>query len=401
MLPPTPFHFSGSPHLTMEVSIVSICGGLLEDIREVFPSAPLSTIDRISCCMTLQPKQALDYESMDQSLHDYLAWEKAMVAELGDDWSDSIDPKTYALLALLSLFLAPIYTIDVLCCRGKALRGTQGTLWSEVQAFHSILKYKIQQGDICPLVVHPVYGPHTYPVTFFTTALPEKCQAALQNIGSLSRREKMLISLHDETISHPSNEKLVLSKLNLCLHKGEHLVVSGPNGSGKTTVLRHICRTLLKDSAHTIGYVLLPQVPLMPPPGSALWQVISYPTNIKPENDTLAEIIRRVGLSSYVDSLPHGSQTTDNWAKCLSFGQQQRLCIARVLFHKPPVALLDESTSGIDRQSSLDLIKEIQRHSSTIVVMHDIEPAMYLFQWHLEIGMGQSPETNWSLSPIP
>lgn len=83
---------------------MSIDGGLLEDVREVFPSAPLNTVDHITCCMTLQPRQMLDYESMDQSLNDYLAWEKAMAEELGDDWSDSIDPKTYALLLTLSCF---------------------------------------------------------------------------------------------------------------------------------------------------------------------------------------------------------------------------------------------------------------------------------------------------------
>lgn len=279
------------------------------------------------------------------------------------------------------------------------MRGAQGTLWSEVQAFHSILRYKIQQGDICPLVVHPMYGPHTYPVTFFTTAHPEKCKAALQKIGSLGRRETILISLQDENIPHPSNQKLLLSKLHLCIHKGEHLVVSGPNGSGKTTVLRHMCRTLLNDSS-SVEHILLPQIPLMPPPDSTLWQAISYPKTIKPERQDLERIIRCVGLSRYVDLLPNGVETRDNWAKCLSFGQQQRLCIARVLFHKPSIALLDESTSGIDRQSSLDLIRKIQCHSSCIVVMHDIEPAMHLFQWHLEIGIGQSPETNWSLSRI-
>lgn len=94
-MPPTLFNLKQFA-ITMEISIIEAQGRLLDDVKAVFPSAPLLHKDTITCCMTLQPRDNLDFESMDKSLNDYLKWERRMAAALGASfWCDSVDPKTY------------------------------------------------------------------------------------------------------------------------------------------------------------------------------------------------------------------------------------------------------------------------------------------------------------------
>lgn len=93
-VPPTLFE-SKDGTMLMEISIVQLEGTLLDDVRAVFPSALLEHVQSITCCMTLQPRKGLDFESMDTCLNDYLEWERSMIHVLGSHaWCDSVDPKT-------------------------------------------------------------------------------------------------------------------------------------------------------------------------------------------------------------------------------------------------------------------------------------------------------------------
>jgi hypothetical protein len=93
LLPPTQFEFEGLD-LPMEISVVSIRGGLLEDVKDVFPD--LSNVESLLCCLTLQfdGVESMDLPSLDVSLNKFLLWEKAMINALGSDtWCNSVDPK--------------------------------------------------------------------------------------------------------------------------------------------------------------------------------------------------------------------------------------------------------------------------------------------------------------------
>jgi hypothetical protein len=95
------FEFEGLD-LPMEISVVSIRGGLLEDVKDVFPD--LSNVESLLCCLTLQfdGVESMDLPSLDVSLNKFLLWEKAMINALGSDtWCNSVDPKTCVALIFL------------------------------------------------------------------------------------------------------------------------------------------------------------------------------------------------------------------------------------------------------------------------------------------------------------
>ena len=74
-----------------------------------------------------------------------------------------------------------------------------------------------------------------------------------------------------------------------------------------------------------------------------------------------------------------------DWATCLSYGEQQRLCIARVCLCKPSFALMDEAACGMEADSSVRLIREAQRVTTVVLVAHDVEALSGLFSVRVDL----------------
>jgi sulfonate transport system ATP-binding protein len=176
----------------------------------------------------------------------------------------------------------------------------------------------------------------------------------------------------------------VLRDAHLQLHAGEIVSLVGASGCGKSTLLS-IAAGL--DRAFR-GQVLLDGVPLagvqrdvgMIFQEARLFPWLTVGRNIAfgqaPDADNAAAVARlleQVGLEGYQDALP----------KQLSGGQAQRVAIARGLFGRPRVLLLDEPFSAVDaftRMKLQDLLLRVAReHALTLLlVTHDIDEALYL-----------------------
>ena len=121
-MPPMTFEFD-SLGMTMEVSMAKIDGSILEDVLEVFPSAPRN--QPLICILTLQAYKTQgaldDLSAMDVSLERYLAWEKAIREVIGPKyWCDSVDPKTYVMILKNVIFmLALSYVMIALQCNAE------------------------------------------------------------------------------------------------------------------------------------------------------------------------------------------------------------------------------------------------------------------------------------------
>lgn len=183
-------------------------------------------------------------------------------------------------------------------------------------------------------------------------------------------------------------ERLVLDDITFCIDEGVFLGIIGPNGGGKTTLLRHILGTLPVQAGRIevfghgpsaarrlIGYV--PQkheidrnfpataldVVLMGAAASAgLFRRI--PREVK---HRAGELLDRVGIGDLTER-PIGR---------MSGGQQQRTFIARALIAQPRLLVLDEPTSGIDsagQQQLLHLIRDLKCALGLTVIMvsHDV-----------------------------
>jgi phosphate transport system ATP-binding protein len=193
---------------------------------------------------------------------------------------------------------------------------------------------------------------------------------------------------------------MALSKINMEIEPKKVTGLIGPSGCGKSTFLR--CLNRMNDTipgAQMVGEVLLdgrdiytPDVDVVnlrqrvgmvfqkpnPFPQSIYDNVAFGPrvlgtTHNKSDLDgTVESSLRAAALWDEVKGKLH-----DN-ALGLALGQQQRLCIARVLATKPEVILMDESTSALDPIATgriEDLIADLKKDYTIVIVTHNMQQA--------------------------
>ncbi|MBN2721840.1 MAG: ABC transporter ATP-binding protein [Campylobacterales bacterium] len=186
-------------------------------------------------------------------------------------------------------------------------------------------------------------------------------------------------------LSFGYNEEKVLDNINLKIEKDDFLAIIGPNGGGKSTLLKLILGILKPqsgaidfiDDSMTIGYVPQNTNINMDFPVTAIEVVLmghSYTKRPifgygKYETACAMEALREVGMEEYAK----------HRIGSLSGGQRQRVMIARALCSHPSVVILDEPTSSIDasgQKQIYDLLKELNKTMTIIVVSHDISITM-------------------------
>ncbi|MCB0923342.1 MAG: ABC transporter ATP-binding protein/permease [Mycobacterium sp.] len=185
------------------------------------------------------------------------------------------------------------------------------------------------------------------------------------------------LELRGVEVRKPCGGQLV-DPINLRLHPGDTLVVTGESGSGKTTLLRSLAEmwpyatgTVRRpvDGNQTMFLCQTPYVPL-----GDLRTVLSYPAESGEIPDAeLQTVLSKVALPHLINRL----NDEEDWAKVLSPGEQQRIAFARILLTKPKVALLDEATSALDKGLEFVLYDLVRTElPSTILVSVSHRPTV-------------------------
>jgi len=156
------------------------------------------------------------------------------------------------------------------------------------------------------------------------------------------------IRFENVDIFSPSGQ-LLIRNLNFQVSKNVNVLISGRNGSGKSSLFRvlgglwPLCSgTLIRPNQTKLFYV--PQKPYMSP--GTLRDQITYPLHLEGEQDAkLRELLELVELGYLVDR--ESWDSVKDWADVLSGGEKQRVAMARLFFHKPDFGILDECTSAV------------------------------------------------------
>jgi putative ATP-binding cassette transporter len=142
--------------------------------------------------------------------------------------------------------------------------------------------------------------------------------------------------------------KPLLKNINETFTHGQHYLIKGRSGIGKSTFVRTLAgiwpfATGEVTNPQNKQIMYLPQKPYMPI--GTLAEAILFPDKEHPEQaEKLQIVLKECALEQFIPRL----QDTASWSEQLSPGEQQRIAFARVLLHKPDWVFLDESTSMLD-----------------------------------------------------
>ena len=200
----------------------------------------------------------------------------------------------------------------------------------------------------------------------------------------------LTVGVDDITFSY-SGGPPVLSNLNLTVAPGEHLAITGPSGSGKSSLLALLLRLAEPQLGRiTLGGVPLPAVRQADVHASmALLSQASPLFNdtiranlliARPEADSAAlwAALTSAGIEPFVRALPAGLDTlVGEGGRTVSTGQARRLCLARALLSPAKILLLDEPTTGLDRSAEVAFFETLHQAASdrtVILVTHAAIP---------------------------
>eukprot|EP00658_Telonema_sp_P-2_P031912 TRINITY_DN23775_c0_g1_i1.p1 TRINITY_DN23775_c0_g1~~TRINITY_DN23775_c0_g1_i1.p1 ORF type:complete len:306 (-),score=46.13 TRINITY_DN23775_c0_g1_i1:95-1012(-) len=179
----------------------------------------------------------------------------------------------------------------------------------------------------------------------------------------------VLLIVDDISLTLPTG-RLLANNFSLKVKKGDKVLVMGPNGCGKSTLFR-ILRGLWVSEGGMIrvprDMMFVPQRPYVANQ-CTFRQLISFPMDVSNCSDTEIMGILEVCLLRRVCELYGGLDSQHTWSEVLSGGEKQRLNLARVLYHKPNVVALDESTSAIDAQAEDTIFETLFKNKDMTVL---------------------------------
>jgi ABC-type multidrug transport system fused ATPase/permease subunit len=196
------------------------------------------------------------------------------------------------------------------------------------------------------------------------------------------------VEVRNSSLTYPENIEPAVREISLTVPAGSTLAFVGPSGAGKTTIIDILLGVLEPQ----VGEVLISGK--NPAEASRIWPgaiayvpqdiaiaggtirenvALGYPREIATD-ELVVNALKVAGLNDFVQSLEKGIETVvgERGTK-ISGGQRQRLGIARAMFTKPALLVLDEATSSLDGETELqvsDAIRNLRGSTTVILIAH-------------------------------
>lgn len=206
------------------------------------------------------------------------------------------------------------------------------------------------------------------------------------------------VEFRDVTFTYPKAEKPVLSHISFSIHKGEKISIVGLNGAGKSTLVKLLCRMYQADSGEILingrniyDYDYLSYMNVI----SAVFQDyqlfnFSIKENIAcreegVDEDRVNRLIDEVGMREKIEELPEGiasrfGKEYDEAGIEMSGGQGQKIAIARALYKKASMVILDEPASALDPIAEAEIYEKFNRlveDKTAIYISHRMSSSVF------------------------
>jgi vitamin B12/bleomycin/antimicrobial peptide transport system ATP-binding/permease protein len=229
----------------------------------------------------------------------------------------------------------------------------------------------------------------------FSNALEEVTKKP-ENVSTIKTRQENYIAFENVTLQTPNYEQVIVEDLSLSVQPGEGLLIVGPSGRGKSSLLRAIAGLWNAGTGRLVRppleeVLFLPQRPYIIL--GTLREQLLYPnTNRQMTDQELKEVLQQVNLQNLLSRVD-GFDTEVPWENILSLGEQQRLAFARLLVTHPRFTILDEATSALDLKNEGNLYQQLQQTKTTFISVGHRESLFNYHQWVLEL----SQDSSWQL----
>ena len=206
------------------------------------------------------------------------------------------------------------------------------------------------------------------------------------------------VEFKDVTFTYPSAEKPVLKNISFSIHKGEKISIVGLNGAGKSTLVKLICRMYQADSGeiyvngrNIYDYEYFSYMNTI----SAVFQDYRLFNFTIAENvscqqkdanrDEINRLIYEVGLQEKVSELKDGIDSRfgkdyDEDGIEMSGGQGQKIAIARALYKKASMVILDEPASALDPIAEAEIYEKFNglvEDKTAIYISHRMSSSVF------------------------